>query len=249
MPILQTEVLTKHFGGLKAVSEVNLQVKEGNIHSIIGPNGAGKTTLFNMFSGHLAPTKGQVIFKDQSIIGMPPNRISHLGMGRSFQLTSIFQELSVLENVRVAVQTRTRYSFVMLRHVFVFRDLVNKAMVILQEIGLAGKARHKAGALPHGDQRALEMGIALATEPILLLLDEPTSGMSPDETNDMMQLISRIGDRITIVLIEHDMHVVMTISDKITVLHMGEVIAEGSPTQIQQDTGVKKAYLGDYTHA
>lgn len=249
MSLLRTEGLTKHFGGLTAVSDVDLRVEEKKIHSIIGPNGAGKTTLFNMLSGHFAPSKGRVIFKDRDITGMPPDRISHLGMGRSFQLTSIFLELSVLENVRVAIQTRARHRFAMLRHVLAFRETVDSAMELLDEIGLAEKAQHKANALSHGDQRALDMGIALATKPILLLLDEPTSGMSPEETSDMMRFIRRIGERTTILLIEHDMRVVMTISDKITVLHMGDVIAEGTPAQIQQEEEVKRAYLGDYTHA
>lgn len=249
MVILQTESLTKNFGGLTAVYNVNLKVEKGRLHSIIGPNGAGKTTLFNMLSGHLGPTAGKILFNGHDVTSMPPDRISHLGMGRSFQLTNIFPELSVFENVRVAVQSRTPYGFKMLRHVLDLREPLDKAMEILEEIGMERKARQKASALSHGDQRVLEVGIALATEPTLLLLDEPTSGMSPEETGNMMRFIRRIGDRITVLLIEHDMKVVMTISDRITVLNMGGVIAEGTPTEIQKDPEVKKAYLGDYSYA
>lgn len=249
MAVLETQGLTKHFGGLTAVQNVNFQVEQGRLHSIIGPNGAGKTTLFNMLSGHLEPSSGRIRFNGQDITGMAPERISHLGMGRSFQLTSIFPELSVLENVRVAVQSRTRHSFKMLGHIMDFHGPVDKAMEILKDIGLENRARQKASALSHGDQRVLEVGIALATTPSLLLLDEPTSGMSPEETSNTMHFIRHIGDRITVLLIEHDMRVVMTISDTITVLNMGEVIAEGTPAEIQKDPEAKKAYLGDYSYA
>ena len=249
MVILQTENLTKQFGGLTAIADVNLKVEQGTLHSIIGPNGAGKTTLFNMLSGHIPPSVGRIKFKGQDVTGLPIDRISNLGMGRSFQLTSIFHGLSVFENVRVAVQARTRHSFNMANHALEFSEPAEKALKILKEIGLADKALQKASTLSHGDQRVLEVGIALSTEPILLLLDEPTSGMSPEETGNMMRFIRDIGDRITILLIEHDMRMVMTISDRVTVLNMGQVIAEGPPTDIQQNTDVKKAYLGDYSYA
>ena len=249
MVILQTENLTKHFGGLTAITDVNLKVEQGTLHSIIGPNGAGKTTLFNMLSGHIPPSRGRIKFNGQEVTGLPIDRISNLGMGRSFQLTSIFHGLSVFENVRVAVQARTRHCFNMANHALEFREPAEKALEILKEIGLADKAWQKASTLSHGDQRVLEVGIALSTEPILLLLDEPTSGMSPEETGNMMHFIRDIGDRITILLIEHDMRMVMTISDRVTVLNMGQVIAEGPPSEIQQNPDVKKAYLGDYSYA
>jgi branched-chain amino acid transport system ATP-binding protein len=249
MDILRTENLTKHFGGLAAITEVNLTVEQGTLHSIIGPNGAGKTTLFNMLSGHIPPSMGRIKFNGSDVTGFPVDRISSLGMGRSFQLTSIFHALSVFENVRVAVQAHAPHRFNMTRHALEFREPAEKAIEILEEIGLANKALQKASTLSHGDQRVLEVGIALATKPILLLLDEPTSGMSPEETGHMMRFIRNIGDRITILLIEHDMRMVMTISDRVTVLNMGQIIAEGTPGEIQQNMDVKKAYLGDYVYA
>ena len=247
--ILQTENLTKQFGGLTAIAGVNLRIEQGTLHSIIGPNGAGKTTLFNMISGHIPPSMGWIKFNGRDVVGLPIDRISSLGMGRSFQLTSIFHGLSVFENVRVAIQAHTRHRFNMASYALDFREPAEVAIEMLEKIGLADKARQKASTLSHGDQRVLEVGIALATKPILLLLDEPTSGMSPEETGNMMRLIRDIGDRITILLIEHDMRMVMTISDRVTVLNMGQVIAEGTPSDIQQNTEVKKAYLGDYSYA
>jgi branched-chain amino acid transport system ATP-binding protein len=249
MVVLETQRLTKHFGGLMAVRDVNLRIEEGKLHSVIGPNGAGKTTLFSMLSGHLPVSKGKIFFKGRDVTGMRPDRLSHLGIGRSFQLTNVFPELTVLENVRLAVQSRTRYGFKLFHHVLGFLEFLRRAMEILEEIGLAGKAKRKASELSHGDQRVLELGISLATQPDLLLLDEPTSGMSPEETTNMMRFIRHIGDQITVVLIEHDMKVVMAVSDRITVLNMGEVIAEGTPAEIRESPEVKKAYLGDYSRA
>ena len=244
LALLETRNLSKRFGGLTAVQSVNLTVNPGVIHAIIGPNGAGKSTLFNLLSGHLEPTAGQVCFDGQDITRRKPHRISHLGLSRSFQLTSVFPELSVHENVRVAAQSRSRQSYRFWHPVWHLRAPLEHTARVLGHIGLADKALRRASQLSHGDQRVLEVAIALATAPKLLLLDEPTSGMSREEAKAMMQLITHIAAEVTVVLIEHNMPLVMTIADRITVLHHGEVIAEGTAAEVQAHAEVRRAYLG-----
>jgi branched-chain amino acid transport system ATP-binding protein len=244
LALLETRNLSKTFGGLTAVQHVNLTVEPGVIHAIIGPNGAGKSTLFNLLSGHLEPTAGQVCFDGQDITRRKPHRISHLGLSRSFQLTSVFPELTVHENVRVAVQSRSRHSYRFWHPVWYLREPLERTARVLEHIGLADKAMRKASELSHGDQRVLEVAIALATDPKLLLLDEPTSGMSREEAKAMIQLITHIAAEVTVVLIEHNMPLVMAIADRITVLHHGEVIAEGTPAEVQAHAEVRRAYLG-----
>lgn len=245
--ILRTVGLTKHFGGLTAVNGVDLSVEEGTIHSIIGPNGAGKTTLFNMLTGEIPVSDGEIYFQGKKITGLKPYQIAKAGIGRSFQQNRLFNNLTVLENVRLAVHAHHKGQFSLLRHFRAFSRPVEKAREILEELGIAGIAAKKAGELPHGQQRILEVALALAADPVLLLLDEPTSGMSPDDSVKMIRLLKELGTRLTILLIEHNMNLVMSISSVITVLHQGEIIASGSPSEIENNEEVNRAYLGEYT--
>ena len=244
MEILRTERLTKRFGALTAVNQVDLLVREGEVHSIIGPNGAGKTTLFNMLAGQLPPTSGKIWLKDQEITGWKPFDISHAGIGRSYQVTNIFPVLSIKENVRLGVQSRTKSNFSLFRKASSLKEVEEKTLQVLEEVGLKGIMNKKASEVSYGDQRALEIAIALATSPRLLLLDEPTSGMPHEDSFRIMDLIKQVSKGLSIVLIEHRMHVVMTISDIITVMAQGKVIAEGPPAEVKKNEEVIRAYLG-----
>ena len=244
MVLLETRGLTKAFGALVAVNRVNLAVEEKITHSIIGPNGAGKTTLFNLLAGIYPPTSGSIKFQGADITPLEVFRRSHIGIGRSFQTTSIFPKLTVRENVRLAIQSRGKKNFRMLQKASDMKEVEDKTTAILEEVDLRGFEERTAGTIPYGTQRSLDMAIALATDPSLLLLDEPTSGMTPEDTLKVTTLIKRISERRTTVLIEHHMKVVMSISDKITVLHQGNIIAEGPPELIKGNEEVKRAYLG-----
>jgi len=244
MTLLEAKGLTKTFGALTAVNNVDLTVEKGVIHSIIGPNGAGKTTLFNLLSGVYQPTSGTIKFQGRDITSSKLYERSRIGLGRSFQITSIFPELTVRENVRLSVQSRGKKNFSMLRKATEMKDVEEKTSVVLEEMELREFKDKRAGTIPYGSQRSVDMAIALATEPILLLLDEPTSGMTPEDTYKMIVLIKRISERYTIILIEHHMNVVMSISDEITVLHLGKIIAKGSPEFVKESEEVKRAYLG-----
>jgi branched-chain amino acid transport system ATP-binding protein len=241
-PALRVEALTMRFGGLSALNSVNFEVKREEIRAIIGPNGAGKSTFFNCLTGVLRPTSGRVLFNGEDIAGLPPNRISQKGIARSYQITNILPNATTLENVRIAAQSR-RHGWSMLTHHRDFPDLMGKAEAVLESVGLLAKADELAANLSHGEQRNLEIGIALATEPQLLCLDEPTAGMSAAETHDTMELVRRIAKDLTILVVEHDMQVVMELAHRITVLHYGEVLAEGTPTEIQQNPRVQEVYL------
>jgi branched-chain amino acid transport system ATP-binding protein len=244
--ILETKRLRKEFGALIAVDDVNLQVEANTVHSIIGPNGAGKTTLFNLLSNAFEPTTGKVFFQGKDITRLPSHRMIHLGIGRSFQITNLFPNLSVLENVRLAAQALGKDSFRFLRAAGTFKGYEQRAWEVLKQVGLAERALAPARALPHGDQRKLELAIILAPDPKLLLLDEPTAGMAGEQVPEMMNLINQIrktGDK-TIILVEHNMSVVMNISDRITVMHQGRVLAEGTPSEIAANPEVQSAYLG-----
>ncbi len=245
MVLLQTEKLTKHFEALTAVDHVDLTVEAGTIHSLIGPNAAGKTTLFNLISGELKPSAGRVVFEEKDITNLPAHRMPHLGLGRSFQRSSLFPKLTAYENVWVAAYSRSNlgaWSFLKrAQDLLVLRERVQQ---ILEEVGLAHKVHDNAGELSHGQQRALEVAITLATSPTLLLLDEPTQGLSPEATQEMVKLIKRLGERYTILLIEHKMHIVFTISERISVMHLGRLIAEGESAEIQRNKLVQQAYLG-----
>jgi branched-chain amino acid transport system ATP-binding protein len=241
-PVLRTEGLTIRFGGLTALNNVNVEIRRGEIRAIIGPNGAGKSTFFNCLTGVLRPTSGRVLFNASDITGLPPNLISRAGIARSYQITNILPNATTLENVRIAAQSR-RHGWSMLKHYTAFKDIIEKAEAVLESVGLSGKADELAANLSHGEQRNLEIGIALATEPQLLCLDEPTAGMSAAETNDIMQLVRRIAKDLTILIVEHDMQLVMELADRITVLHYGEILAEGTPTEIQDNPRVLEVYL------
>jgi branched-chain amino acid transport system ATP-binding protein len=230
------------FGGLSALDGVNLEVMHGEIRAIIGPNGAGKSTLFNCLTGVLRPTSGRIVFNGEDIAGLPPNRVSQKGIARSYQITNILPNATALENVRIAAQSR-RHGWRMFTDYRDFHDLLDKAQAVLDSVGLTAKADELAANLSHGEQRNLEIGIALATEPQLLCLDEPTAGMSAAETHDTMALVRRIAKDLTILVVEHDMQVVMELADRITVLHYGEVLAEGTPNEIQQNPRVQEVYL------
>ncbi len=243
--MLETIHLSKTFGALYATHEVNLHVREGSIHAIIGPNGAGKTTLFNLLAGVFPPSSGKVLFKGQDISRRSVPQRCRLGIGRSFQVTSIFPELSVAENVRLACQAKSGLGRQLFRRADLCRDIMDRADSILEFLGILELRDLPAGTIPYGSQRSLDVAIAIGTDPQLLLLDEPTSGMSPDDTLRMIDLIHRLAEKYTIVLIEHHMNVVMSISDTISVLQMGSIIAQGTPEDIQQNDDVKKAYLGE----
>ena len=240
--MLRTEDLCIHFGGLAALNGVNFEVRREEIRAIIGPNGAGKSTFFNCLTGVLRPTSGRVLFNGEDITGLSPDRISQKGIARSYQITNLMPNATVLENVRIAAQSR-RHGWRMLTHYSSFRDLLDKAQAVLEAIGLADKAEELAVNLSHGEQRNLEIGIALATEPQLLCLDEPTAGMSAVETHATMELVRRIAKDLTILIVEHDMQVVMELAHRITVLHYGEILAEGSPAEIQANPRVLEVYL------
>ncbi|HZS34396.1 MAG TPA: ABC transporter ATP-binding protein [Methylomirabilota bacterium] len=240
--ILRTEDLTVRFGGLTALDRVSLSVRRGEIRAVIGPNGAGKSTLFNCITGVLRPTAGRILIDGQDITGLPPHAVSHKGVARSYQITNILPGATVLENVRIAAQSR-RHGWCVWRHHRAFPDLVERSRAVLAAVGLAAKAEELAANLSHGEQRTLEIGIALATEPRLLCLDEPTAGMSAAETRATVELIRRIAADYTILIVEHDMEVVMGLARTITVLHYGAVLAEGAPAAIQANPRVQEAYL------
>jgi branched-chain amino acid transport system ATP-binding protein len=241
-PILRTEELTVQFGGLAALNQVSLSVAAGEIRAIIGPNGAGKSTLFNCLTGVIRPTSGRIVFDGEDITGLSPDRISRRAVARSYQITNILPGATVLENVRIAAQSR-RHAWSLLRHHRSYTDVVDRARAVLAAVGLSGKDEELAANLSHGEQRNLEIGIALATEPKLLCLDEPTAGMSVAETQQTMELIRRIARDFTILIVEHDMEVVMGLAQRISVLNYGEVLAEGTPAEIQANPRVQEAYL------
>ena len=240
--ILETKALTVRFGGLAALSNVSLSVARGEIRGVIGPNGAGKSTFFNCLTGVLRPTSGRIVFNGEDIAGLPPHTISRKAIARSYQITNLLPGATVLENVRIASQSR-RHNWSMLRHHRAYRDVIDRARAVLADVGLAGKEDELASNLSHGEQRNLEIGIALATEPKLLCLDEPTAGMSVTETHATVELIRRIAADLTILIVEHDMEVVMGLAHTITVLHYGDVLAEGTPTEIQRNPRVLEVYL------
>jgi branched-chain amino acid transport system ATP-binding protein len=240
--VLRTDGLTVRFGGLTALSNVSVSVPRGQIRAVIGPNGAGKSTFFNCLTGVIRPTAGRIVFDGDDITGMPPYVISRKGLARSYQITNILPGATVLENVRIAAQSR-HHNWSMLRHHRAYRDVLDRAHAVLRSVGLDAKAEELAANLSHGEQRTLEIAIALATEPKMLCLDEPTAGMSVAETHQTVELVRQIAANLTILIVEHDMEVVMGLAGAITVLHYGEVLAEGTPAEIQANTRVQEVYL------
>ncbi len=242
--ILETRGLTMEFRGFRALDGVDLRVEEGTIHALIGPNGAGKTTLFNLLSGLLAPTHGQVLFAGAEITGHPPHRIARLGVARSFQITSIFPHLTLLDNVRLAIQARTALGYAFWRSGRVLDQFSEEGEEILSSVGLGGLEARQVTALSYGEKRALEIGLTLALRPRLLLLDEPTAGLSLEEVARVVEPIRRIARDRTVVLVEHNMGVVAAVSHRITVLQRGRVLAEGAYAELRTNRDVIEAYLG-----
>jgi branched-chain amino acid transport system ATP-binding protein len=244
-PILTCRGVSKNFGGVPAVSDVDLDVQEGHIHSIIGPNGAGKSTFFNLISGEVPLTSGSVHFKGQDITHFPPHKLPHLGISRCFQRTNVFPKLTVYENVWAAMFARENNGPLdFLRKAVRFPGVKQKSEEIIEEVGLGHKISAPAETLSHGQSRMLEVAVTLAGLPTLMLLDEPTQGLAPEATHEMTHLIKRLAGNYTILLIEHKMHLVMEISDVISVLNLGKMIAEGKPDEIQSNDLVQDAYLG-----
>ncbi|MFQ5521024.1 MAG: ABC transporter ATP-binding protein [Candidatus Methylomirabilia bacterium] len=246
-PFLQVENVSKAFGHFVAVNNVSLAIPEGEITALIGPNGAGKTTLYNVVSGRLKPTKGSVWFRGSDITGLPPDRISRLGISRSFQITNIFNELTVLENIQVALIARHNKGLNLWQVSARDTRLEDQGLELLARLGLESVARARAETLSHGDKRRVELAIVLTTEPQLVLLDEPTAGMTPEETQAVVHLIRTLAASgpYTFFLTEHDMDVVFGLAQKIFVMHRGELLAEGTPEEIRNDPNVRTAYLGE----
>jgi ABC-type branched-subunit amino acid transport system ATPase component/ABC-type branched-subunit amino acid transport system permease subunit len=242
--LLESRGLTKVFGGLAAVNGVDFQVRRGELRAVIGPNGAGKTTFFNLLTGVLPPSAGRILFKGRDITRLPAHAVSRLGLARSYQVTNIFGDLSVFENVRIAAQSRVTH-YRCWGHPDRLTAVNRRAEDILRLLGLGAKRHVRGAELSHGEQRYLEIGIALATDPDFLLLDEPTAGMSPEETQRTAAFVRKLAGHVTIVLVEHDMEVVMGISDRITVLNYGQVLAEGTPAEIRENPDVRRVYLRD----
>ena len=244
-PLLEVRGLTKTFGGLVATNRVDLDVLEGETHAVIGPNGAGKTTLIGQLAGDLDPEAGRIRFAAEDVTALPAPARSRRGLARSFQITSIFREFTALDNIALAVQAHAGHSFRFWRAARADSALREPARAILAQVGLGARGDVVAGTLAHGEQRQLEIAMALATRPRLLLLDEPVAGMGPEESQRMVRFLGALKGRITIVLVEHDMDAVFTLADRISVMVYGRIIATGTPAEVRANEQVRKAYLGE----
>jgi branched-chain amino acid transport system ATP-binding protein len=241
-PLLRTERLSRYYGGVRALTDVDFRIEPGVLHSVIGPNGAGKSTLFHVITGRVSPTSGRIWFRGMEITRRSQAAIARLGIARSYQITTVFPKLTVHENTRVAAQARTRHTNFW-QSANALKAVSERADAALELVGLKERGSRLAGELSHGEQRHLDIAIALATDPGLLLLDEPTAGMSPHETEQMMYLIRDLGRHVGVVLVEHKMDVVLGVSDRITVLHFGSVLMEGTPDEVRSDRRVQEVYL------
>jgi len=244
MEALKIEGLSKNFGGVQAVKDISFTVEAGERLAIIGPNGAGKTTLFNLLNGQESATAGRIYLFGQEITNMPTHRRAYLGQGRSFQLTRLFPKLTVLDNALLAVQGTKPSSFQLLRLITVYKHLFTKAQELLETMALWEKRDDLVQALGYGEQRRLEIALSLASEPKLLLLDEPSSGLTAAESADIITIIRNLGPNITVVVVAHDMDLVFGLAERIMVLHYGQIIADGTPEEIQADSRVKEIYMG-----
>ncbi|MGY0776692.1 ABC transporter ATP-binding protein [Azospirillum argentinense] len=244
-PLLSTDSLVKRFGGLAATDGLSLSVAEGELHALIGPNGAGKTTLIGQLSGELTPDSGTILFDGRDVTRLPVHKRAQRGLARSFQITSIFPSFTALDNVALAVQAHAGHSFRFWRDAGRDRRLADPARIVLERVGLGARANTRADALAHGEKRQLELAMALATGPRLLLLDEPMAGMGPEDSARMVELLQELKGGVTILLVEHDMDAVFALADRITVLVRGKDLASGTPEQIRNDPAVREAYLGD----
>ena len=245
VPILEVRQASRFFGKFQALNKVSVSFGHGELTAIIGPNGAGKSTFFNVISGGVPPSTGQVLFEGRDITGLAPHEFARIGIAKSFQITNVFKQLSAHENVRVALQMRsTRFQIFRPRQSYA--DLIVRADALLLRVGLASSRDKLAGDLAHGQQRSLEVAMALACDPKLLLMDEPTAGMSPQETTVMMDLILQLAAERTVILVEHKMKMVMGLCKRLIVLHHGELLAEGTPDDIRANAEVKRVYLGQH---
>lgn len=242
-PILEVRGVSRFFGKFQALNNINVAFMPGELTAIIGPNGAGKSTFFNVISGGVPPSQGQVLFNGRDITGIAPHEFARIGIAKSFQITNVFKELSAHENVRVALQMRVS-RFQILRERSAYGELIERADALLQRVGLTESRDKLAGDLAHGQQRSLEVAMALACDPQLLLMDEPTAGMSPQETTVMMDLIRQLAAERTVILVEHKMKLVMGLCKRLIVLHHGELLVDGNPDEIRANSEVKRVYLG-----
>jgi len=243
-PLLAIAGLVRHFGALSALNGVSLAVAPHERRAIIGPNGAGKTTLFNVITGQLPPSAGSILFDGEPVEGLPPHALARRGMGRSFQRTNLFPKLTVLENLRLAAAADGRGSYNLIGGVERLRAPLSRARAAAEAVGLSARLEEIAGRLSYGEQRQLEVGVVLATGPKLMLLDEPTAGMSPEETSRMTRMLEGLPREVTMLIIEHDMDVVGSLADRVTVLHYGEVLTEGTFDEVKRDPRVYEVYLG-----
>jgi len=243
--ILELRGIYKDFEGLEVLFDINLEIREGERHAIIGPNGAGKSTLFNLITGKYLPSRGKVFLKGKDITGESPFKLNRMGMARCFQITNIFRTMTVFENVRNAILSKNKIRYNVFSRLSKMNGIAEETGKILAQIGLLERKDELAGELAHGHQRALEIGLTIATEPELILLDEPTAGMSAEETREAVKLIERVTEGKTLVIVEHDMEVVFSLANRITVIYYGQILASGAPEEIRNDQRVKDAYLGE----
>ena len=244
-PILELQGVYKDFDGLEVLFGINMGIQQGERHAVIGPNGAGKSTIFNIITGKYVPSKGKIFFKGQDVTGTSPYKLNRRGLARSFQITNIFRTMTVFQNVRNAILSKNKIRYNMFSRLDRMKDINEQTERVLEQIGLLDRKDVTAGLLSYGQQRALEIGLTIATEPDLILLDEPTAGMSSDETREAVKLIGRVTQGKALIIVEHDMEVVFSLADRITVIYYGEVLASGPPDEIRQNQKVKDAYLGE----